>query len=152
MEINVPKHVLRPPGLTPPSVKKAIKRVIPVGIELMTSKRRLSQCHNQVRETSSVEAPQHALLSCLQVSRRCGDSLKSPPSQGVRIIHALLLALWYFMVQKVWVMLLAAFNMEYIVLWGVSWKPHIRVKPQTGLRGKKCCLFQLIHLSLRRVS
>ena len=40
-------------------------------------------------------------------ARRYGDGLKSPVSQGVGIIHALLLRLWFFMgqIQKGWVML-----------------------------------------------
>ena len=44
-------------------------------------------------------------------------------------------------------------NREYIVLWAISWKPHIKVKAQAGL---KQCLkempSQLIHVSLHGVS
>lgn len=37
--------------------------------------------------------------------------------------------------QKGWVLLFASFNdREYTVLWGVSWKPHMKVKAQTGLQ------------------
>lgn len=97
-----------------------------------------------------LEAPQRALLSCLQVSSRPGDSLKSHPF--------VFLGLWYLRTQiwKGWAMLFAAFNnREHIALWGVSWKPHIKVKPQTGLQQylrKKCLFLQLIHLILHRVS
>ena len=65
-----------------------------------------SQCHYQIQGDRQCGSPMRC-LSCLQGSRRYGDSLKSPASQGIGIIHALLLRLWFFMgqTQKGWVML-----------------------------------------------